>query len=334
MPTVSILVPSYNHAQYLRECLDSAVAQTFEDWELILVDDASSDDSASIARSFEDPRVRVLVNGENLGTYGALQRGLDEASGEFVAVLNSDDVWLPEKIHSQVVLMRDHPTTQFCYTLGDQISAEGLMHANQHHDWPRDEVQELLPFLLRENRILASSVMFRREGLRFHTECRYSGDWIALLEHAALGPCVCVPEPMTLWRIHESNSHRRSPGQLEEEIWLREGIRSRRWHRTGVLQKAVKAGLAQNEMHLAALYVLAGSIHQARMAAIRGLGIRPSSAAAKRVAATHLPARAAKRKLWPSEDLSPTSSDRSPLVWNDPDPSGPDADESKSRAAS
>jgi hypothetical protein len=292
------------------------IAQTFEDWELILVDDASSDDSVEVADSVEDPRITVLRNDANLGTYGTLQNGLLKATGEFVAVLNSDDLWLPDKLHQQVVLLRDHPQARFCYTLGDQVDVEGrAMHVNQHADWPRDEVQELLPFLLRENRILASSVMFRREGLKFHTECRYSGDWIALLEQAVQGPCVCVPEPLTLWRMHDANTHRRSPGQLEEEIWLREGIRSRTWTRTGVLAKAIKAGLAQNEMHLAALYVLSGSISHARMAALRGLGIKPSTAAAKRVAATHLPAKAAKRKLWPAEGMQPASSERDPLQW-------------------
>lgn len=316
MPTVSILIPSYNHARYLRDCLESVLAQTYEDWEVVLVDDCSTDDSVAVAKAVTDPRIHVHQNAENLGTYGTLERALELSTGEYVAILNSDDLWLPEKLAAQVAVLQRVPDARFAYTLGRQVGPDGdLLEVDQHKEWPTTEVQELLPYLLRENRILASSVLFRREGLRFHTECRYSGDWVALLERASLSPVACVAQPLTHWRVHDGNTHRRSPGQLEEEIWVREGIRDRKWSKKGVPLLQIRQSLAQNQMHLAALYVLAGSIHSARLAAIRGLGLKPAVDTAKRVAATHLPTKVAKRRLWPTESAPPESDPRKPLAW-------------------
>src|SRR5579884_4335685 len=103
-PAVSILIPSYNHGPFLRECLRSVQEQTLGDWELIVVDDGSSDDSVDIAREVAatDPRIRVFVNDVNLGTYGTEQRALDRSTGRYVAVMNSDDRWAPEKLARQV----------------------------------------------------------------------------------------------------------------------------------------------------------------------------------------------------------------------------------------
>jgi len=97
-PVVSILVPSYNHAAYLERCIGSVQAQSFSDWELIALDDGSQDDSLSVLKSFEEPRLSAGLNPQNLGTYGTLAEALKRSKGEFIAVLNSDDQWAPEKL--------------------------------------------------------------------------------------------------------------------------------------------------------------------------------------------------------------------------------------------
>jgi glycosyltransferase involved in cell wall biosynthesis len=149
-PHVSIVIPSYNHAPFLRACLESVRVQTFEDWEVILVDDGSTDDSLEIARDFGE-RVRIFRNERNLGTYGTQQRGLEEARGESVAILNSDDLWHPEKLASQVHLLESHPEVPYCYTLGWMVDESGAERRGEdvHADWPTEPVQEVLPRLLR-----------------------------------------------------------------------------------------------------------------------------------------------------------------------------------------
>ena len=97
---VSILLPIYNRAHTLRRCLDSILAQTFTDWELIAVDDGSNDGSAEMVAG--DPRFRVLHHAQNRGASAARNTALAAAQGEFVALIDSDDEWLPAKLERQL----------------------------------------------------------------------------------------------------------------------------------------------------------------------------------------------------------------------------------------
>src|SRR5688500_9781977 len=108
-PIVSVVIPTYNRAHLIRRAIDSVVAQTFADWELIVVDDASKDDAEGVVRSYGDSRMRYVRHDVNKGASAARNTGLYAAHGEFVAFLDSDDEWLPEKLASQVELFRANP---------------------------------------------------------------------------------------------------------------------------------------------------------------------------------------------------------------------------------
>ncbi len=310
MPLVSVLIPSYNHGPFLRACLDSVLSQTFTDWEVILTDDCSTDDSVAIARSFDDPRIGVFVNDHNLGSYGNLSRGMDRASGSLLAVLDSDDLWAPTKLEKQVALLEAHTECAFSYTLGKKVDAEGnAVEEDLHDDWPTDEVSDLRAFLLSENRILASSVVFRREGLSFDPSLRYSGDWVALIKASRRGKAACVAEDLTFWRMHGGNSFVRSQAQVNEEIRVRESILSLF---DELLEKGFKDSLAQCAIHLSALYVLTGDMAGARKTAWQAVNLRKGTPSAlKRFAVTMMPLLTARGRLWPGEEgierTAPTS---------------------------
>lgn len=102
MPRVSVIVPAHNSAAHIEQTLRSVQAQTFEDWELVLADDASCDETLAIARRFEDARVRVVASEVNLGPAAARNLALTHARGELVAFLDADDLWLPEYLECQV----------------------------------------------------------------------------------------------------------------------------------------------------------------------------------------------------------------------------------------
>src|SRR5687767_10562470 len=112
MPQVSILIPSYNHGRFLRTCLATVRAQTFTDWDAIVVDDGSTDDSVVIAEQLgaDDPRIKVYQNPQNLGTYGTEQAALEKSESPYVAVLNSDDLWHPKKLEAQVAQLEADPS--------------------------------------------------------------------------------------------------------------------------------------------------------------------------------------------------------------------------------
>ncbi len=301
---VSVIIPSYNHARFLRACIEGALAQTHENLEVIVIDDASMDDSYLIAQKIQDPRLQVHRNKKNLGTYGTQAAGLELATGDWIAILDSDDRWLSNKIEKQLEAVRDRGGL-WCYTLGQMIDAEDkVLQTDVHADWPRTETQDLLPRLLDVNRVLASAVMFRRGATSFRPELRFCGDWVALLWLAEQSDAICVPEELTLWRQHDTNSYRRSNALTLEEILVRRAILDRReeWIANSKHKEATANGLSACALALSALYVLIGQMRLARAAAKMASNLRPaSSLARKRRLVAAMPMKIAQRRLWPAE---------------------------------
>lgn len=108
-PVVSVVIPTFNRASLLPRTLESVLAQTFGAFEILVVDDGSEDDTAEVVVRMADPRIRYLAMPENRGVAAARNHGLAEARGEFIAFLDSDDEWFPEKLERQVACFRDGP---------------------------------------------------------------------------------------------------------------------------------------------------------------------------------------------------------------------------------
>ena len=121
---VSIILTSYNHAKYLRQAIESVLNQTFTDYELIIWDDASTDDSWEIINSYQDRRIRAFRNVVNLR--GNISRGLEVAQGEYVAIHHSDDAWEPTKLEKQVSLDQN-PDIAAVFTHVQVIDEEGQL---------------------------------------------------------------------------------------------------------------------------------------------------------------------------------------------------------------
>jgi len=113
-PLVSILLPVYNGEEYLWEAIQSVLAQTFRDFELLVIDDGSSDRSLEILNGFQDPRIRVVENVRNQGLPGTLNRGISLARGKYIARMDCDDVCVPRRLEWQVTFMEEHPKIGLC----------------------------------------------------------------------------------------------------------------------------------------------------------------------------------------------------------------------------
>lgn len=306
-PRVSIIVPSYNHAEFLPKALDSVRAQTFLDWELIVVDDCGSDGSVEIAREYaaRDSRISVHVNEQNLGTYGTEERARLMAKGRYLAVLNSDDVWESTKLEKQVQAMESEKRAMFCYTLGWKVDENGKLDTSEdvHANWPIEPVQELLPYLLYENRVLASSVLFRTSAVRFDPTLAYSGDWVALLRLSRNGPALCISERLTFWRMHSRNSFVRSERQVNEEIRVRYAIHAARsrWFVDRVSGTKVRRGLGLNCRNIAALEVLRGRRAAGVKAAIQAVVLTPEKNLVLRRLVACMFVRNCRARLWPDD---------------------------------
>jgi glycosyltransferase involved in cell wall biosynthesis len=114
MPRISVIIPTYNSAQYIREAIDSVLSQTYRDYEIIVVDDGSKDNTAEVLREYGD-KILYLYQ-ENAGTNPARSRGLKEAKGEYIALIDADDKWLPDKLQEQVEFMDVSPEINLLFS--------------------------------------------------------------------------------------------------------------------------------------------------------------------------------------------------------------------------
>jgi teichuronic acid biosynthesis glycosyltransferase TuaG len=200
-PLVSVIVGVYNKERFVGECLRSVLAQTYSNWELIVVDDASTDGSlAEVERAVDgDSRVRILRRKENSGHPGvARNQAVGEAKGQYVAFLDADDRWHDDKLERQVTFMEEHPEYPFthtrCMVIGAQSQPMGLRHGGQY---PANG--DCLDALLGHCFICTSSVMMRMDALKqvgeFSEEpCFKSGQDYEFFVRCAKAFPVAMPE--------------------------------------------------------------------------------------------------------------------------------------------
>jgi glycosyltransferase involved in cell wall biosynthesis len=226
MPRVTILLTCYNHLAYLPAALDGIRAQTFQDYEVIAIDDGSTDGSREWLAA--QPRIQLVLNEKNLGTYGTLNKGLDLATGEFIAVLNDDDVWMPEKLAKQVLLLDANPTVGLVHTEGEFIDGKGVVFEGEPlgFKFPRFETGDILLDLVYENKIIASAALFRASIVKeiggFNENYFGSGDWemwFRIAEHYQVG---CVNEKLSQYRVHGANASHKLEKIWRDDQMLRE----------------------------------------------------------------------------------------------------------------
>jgi len=212
MTRVTVVIPSYNRTQFIAEAIQSVLEQTFRDFELIVVDDGSTDDTAAVVGDFTDPRLRYVYQ-TNQERSAARNHGLRLAQGEYVAFLDSDDVWLPTKLEHQVTLLDAGPAVGLVYT-GAYIFEGQRTFTEQRPRW-RGRVLKAL--LIEDNVVCGSGATplvrracFDRVGGFDETPGIYGvEDWDMWLRLAAAGyEFDFVPQPLARCRVHGTNTQK------------------------------------------------------------------------------------------------------------------------------
>ena len=142
MPRVSVILSSFNHAAWLRESVESVLAQTFPDFEVLLFDDGSADDSASVIRSLDDRRIRPFLFETNGGASARYRQMVAEATGDYIAVQHSDDVWEPDKLEKQVAFLDAHPGYGFSFTWVKFIDENGQPYVWTTNDYYQERFRQ------------------------------------------------------------------------------------------------------------------------------------------------------------------------------------------------
>jgi glycosyltransferase involved in cell wall biosynthesis len=133
MPKVSVVLSSYNHAKYVAETIESVLSQTYQDFEFIITDDGSSDETVEVIKKFADPRIKLFCFSNNQGACVAMNNCIKEAKCEYIAVINSDDAWMPDKLEKQVNFLDRHPENGAVFGYAQFIDDEGNDLGYAHH---------------------------------------------------------------------------------------------------------------------------------------------------------------------------------------------------------
>lgn len=206
MPTISIIIPAYNAEDYIRDAVDSALAQTHRDREVIVVDDSSTDDTPLILKSYGD---RIVVHRQpNAGVSGARNTGVERSSGDWVAFLDADDVWRPTKLEAQLAIS----TTPISYTNRFNFGNRGHLPEVQSDVTPLLSGDVFERLLLRGNFITVSSVMMTRgvfaELGGFVHQPGGCEDWDFWLRAAQRYEFSMCPEPLVGYRFTANSMSR------------------------------------------------------------------------------------------------------------------------------
>lgn len=233
---VGVVIPSYNHARFVGEAVRSVLDQTHADVELVVIDDGSKDDSPSVIRDtfakYPGSRTR-LIEQENRGAHAAIMRGVESLDTEFIAVLNSDDAYEPDRFERILPCLTEAAAAH----AGAAIAFTGLRIIDEHghdlppaHPWPRwyataltaAETEPTIGFalLVHNFSVTSGNFVFTRllyDALGGFGTQKFAHDWDFLIRAVALTEPVFLPERLMRYRVHGSNTTESVRGLLETE---------------------------------------------------------------------------------------------------------------------
>ena len=208
---ISVVMSNYNTPiNYLKESIDSVLNQTYSNFEFIIIDDGSTDDSLEFIKSYDDPRIKLIVNEENIGLTKSLNEGFEVAQGEFITRMDSDDICYPERFEKQIEYIKGHPDTIVCGAWAKVIGKDNVLRIEP---WCCGSIEDMESYrinLLFSNdpTIIHPSVVFNhRLLLKYHIKYddryKYSQDYRMWVECSRYANIHILNEYLIKYRKHE-----------------------------------------------------------------------------------------------------------------------------------
>ena len=207
MPIISVIIPVYNGAKTIKETIESVLVQTWQDFEIIVIDDGSTDSTLEVIKSIPDSRIK-LFSYENTGPSASRNRGISHAAGEFIAFLDADDLWKPDKLEAQLKALQDIPEAVVAYSWTNHIDESGQFLRNGSQIVVNGNAYERL--LLVNFFEHGSNPLIRKQALLevggFDESLRQGEDWEMWLRLAARYDFVAVPLPQIFYRVYNKSA--------------------------------------------------------------------------------------------------------------------------------
>jgi glycosyltransferase involved in cell wall biosynthesis len=211
LPRVSVLMPSYNHSKYVSEAINSVLDQTLDDWEMIIVDDNSKDESQEILAKFTeaDERIKVMIHEKNMGIAKTLNDCFKYSEGQYIAFIASDDVWMGEKLEKQVNVLESN-NDLVVFSEGLIIDNDSNLTGERTSDkYKNANVNGFVFEDIINCWFNGSSMILKRENvknIKFNEKLKYLNDTQFYMDIGHKYPYHFMEEPLSKYRLHETNS--------------------------------------------------------------------------------------------------------------------------------
>ncbi len=241
-PLVSVIIPTYNRGWILKEAIDSVLAQNFTDFELIIVDNGSTDNTQDILDSYKE-KIIVERHSRNKGVSAARNRGIASASGQYIAFLDSDDLWLPQKLSTQIDFFNANPEALICQTEEKWIRNSIFVNPKKRHKKISGNIfeQSLYLCLVSPSAVMIKRSLFEKTGM-FDESLPACEDYDMWLRISCRYPVYLIDTPLIIKRGGHADQLSRSSG-LDR-------------YRIQSLKKIIESDLLTDEQTMAALKVL------------------------------------------------------------------------------
>lgn len=226
MAAISVLMAVYNCDKYLREAIDSILNQTLGDFEFIIVDDGSTDNSLQILKEYLDPRIKVITYEENKGVAHARNVGLEQCTSEFVALIDADDIALPDRLKLEYEYLIEHSEIDGVYAKCRYMGMNGKL---LEMEYPKAyfNYKYLKAVMIFENTISNTTAMFRRKivekhHLKYDETCKIGEDYRFWVEYLKYGKIVGIDKVLCYYRIRCQGLFNDAPLSVKKENVRRE----------------------------------------------------------------------------------------------------------------
>lgn len=219
MPVISVVIPVYNGDKTIAATVSSVLSQSFEELELLVVNDGSQDQTLEIVQAFTDNRLQVL-NYSNAGLAASRNRGLSVAAGEFVSFIDADDLWTPDKLADQLQALRQNPQAALAYSWTDCVTDQARFVRHGSHISAEGSVYKQL--LLGNFLDSGSNALIRRSAFEttggFDESLKAAEDWDMFLRLAKTYEFACVPKVQVLYRLSSQSMSANLERQEQESL--------------------------------------------------------------------------------------------------------------------